>query len=119
MTDNAKIFKALADPNRVRILAALASRRACVCELARALSLKQPNVSRHLRILKDVGLVGSRRRGPWTDYTLNRNAETAPFIRVLKNLAAADDGLKNDAQALAKADRLQIKGCGEKRPGRR
>jgi DNA-binding transcriptional ArsR family regulator len=119
VTNTAEIFKALAEPNRVRILAALASRRACVCELAEALSLNQPNASRHLRILKDVGLVKSRRRGAWTDYLLNRNAENAPFLRLVNNLTAADDALKKDAVALAKADRLQIQKCNKRRPRRR
>jgi len=119
MKKAAEIFKALAEPNRVRILAALASRRACVCELSRALALNQPNVSRHLRILKDVGLLESRRRGAWTDYLLNRNAENAPFIRLIKNLAAAGDALKKDAEALANADRLQIQKCNKRRPRRR
>ena len=109
MERTAEIFKVLAEPNRVRILAALAARRACVCELSQALALNQPNVSRHLRILKDAGLVESRRRGAWTDYVLNRNAENAPFIRLVKKLATSDDLLKEDAEALAKADRRQIK----------
>ncbi len=115
MEKAAEIFKVLAEPNRVRILAALTARRACVCELSQALALNQPNVSRHLRILKDAGLVESRRRGAWTDYVLNRNAENAPFIRLVKKLATSDDLLKEDAEALAKADRGQIQKCG-KRP---
>jgi ArsR family transcriptional regulator len=117
MEKTAVIFKVLAEPNRVRILAALAARRACVCELSQALALNQPNVSRHLRILKDAGLVESRRRGAWTDYVLNRNAENAPFIRLVKKLATSDDLLKEDAEALAKADRRQIQKCG-KRPSK-
>ncbi len=119
MRKSAEIFKALAEPNRVRILAALSSRRACVCELSQALALNQPNVSRHLRILKDVGLVTSRRRGAWTDYLLNRSVDNAPFIRLVKNLATADDVFKKDAEALARADRLQIKKCNKPRPRRR
>jgi DNA-binding transcriptional ArsR family regulator len=115
MKKSAEIFKALAEPNRVRILAALAERRACVCELSQALALNQPNVSRHLRILKDVGLVKIRRRSAWTDYLLNRTAENAPFIRLVKNLAAADDAFKKDAEALARADRLQIQKCNKRR----
>ena len=115
MEKAAEIFKALAEPNRVRIVAALTARRACVCELSQALALNQPTVSRHLRILKDAGLVESRRRGAWTDYVLNRNAENAPFIRLVKKLATSDDLLKEDAEALAKADRGQIQKCG-KRP---
>ena len=111
MEKTAKTFKALAEPNRVRILAALASRAACVCELAEALSLNQPNLSRHLRILKEAGLVESRRRGTWSDYALNRNRETTPFIRLIESLAAKDDVLQKDVRALAKADRRRIQTC--------
>jgi ArsR family transcriptional regulator len=117
MEKTAEIFKVLAEPNRVRILAVLAARRACVCELSQALALNQPNVSRHLRILKDAGLVESRRRGVWTDYALNRNAENAPFIRLVKKLATSDDLLKEDAEALANADRRQIQQS-RKRPSK-
>ncbi len=121
MKKSAEIFKALAEPNRLRILAALASRPACVCELAQALSLNQPNLSRHLRVLKDAALVTSERRGAWTDYALNRDPRTAPFIRLVKNLAAQDELLQKDARALAKADRSRIKKCnpGRKTPSRR
>ncbi len=111
MKTSADKFKALGEPNRIRILAALAARRACVCELAKALSLNQPNLSRHLRVLKEAGLVESRRAGGWNDYALNRNSETAPFIRLVKNMAARDDTLKKDAAALARANRLEIKRC--------
>ena len=111
MKSTVEIFKALAEPNRVRILAALASRPACVCELAQALSLNQPNLSRHLRVLEAAGLVKSRRAGAWTDYMLNRNRETGPFIRLLKNLASADEALQRDLKALAKADRMRIQRC--------
>jgi ArsR family transcriptional regulator len=110
-----EIFKALAQGNRLRIVAALTSRPACVCELAQALSLNQPNLSRHLRVLEAAGLVKSRRAGAWTDYTLNRNRETAPFIRLVKSLASADEGLKRDLKALAKADRLRIQSCKRRR----
>jgi DNA-binding transcriptional ArsR family regulator len=103
-----EIFKALAEPNRVRVVAALASRPACVCELAQALSLNQPNLSRHLRVLEAAGLVKSRRAGRWTDYMLNRNRDTAPFIQLVKSLASAEEALQRDRKALARADRLRI-----------
>ncbi len=108
MKTKVEIFKALAERNRVRVVAALTSRPACVCELAQALSLNQPNLSRHLRVLEAAGLVKSRRVGRWTDYMLNRNRETGPFIQLVKSLASADETLQRDRKALAKADRLRI-----------
>lgn len=108
MKSAVEIFKALAEPNRVRVVAALTSRPACVCELAQALSLNQPNLSRHLRVLEAAGLVKRRRAGGWTDYALNRSPRTGPFIRLVKRLASADEGLQRDLKALARADRLRI-----------
>ena len=110
-----EIFKALGAANRVRILAALASRPACVCELAQALSLNQPNLSRHLRVLENAGLVESRREGGWTDYRPVENAATVPLIALMRKLAAKDPILKKDAKALRKADRIQIRKCNKRR----
>jgi ArsR family transcriptional regulator len=103
-----EIFKSLGAANRVRIVAALSSRPACVCELAHALSLNQPNLSRHLRVLENAGLVESRRAGGWTDYRLARHAGNKPLLALLRKLATTDPALKRDVKALRKTDRVQI-----------
>ncbi len=106
-------FKALGDANRLRIVAALASRPACVCELAHALRLGQPNLSRHLGVLVNAGLVARRRRGPWTEYRLANRRAFAALIKTVTKAAAEDKQLGADARAFARADRRLI--C---RPGR-
>ena len=63
-----KVFKALADPIRLRILGLLSSREMCVCEVMVALNLTQPTASHHLRILENVGLVKDRKEGKWVYY---------------------------------------------------
>jgi len=64
-------FKALADPTRVTIANRLAGAgEVCVCELVDEFELTQPTISHHLRILRDAGLVESRRRGTWAYYRL-------------------------------------------------
>lgn len=64
-------FKALADPSRVAIVNRLAAAdEVCVCDLTAALSLSQPTVSHHLRILREAGLVEASRRGTWAFYRL-------------------------------------------------
>ena len=61
--ETARIFKALAHPARVRLLRRLAEGECCVSEVEKCLGLSQPNVSQHLRILREAGLIrGSRRR---------------------------------------------------------
>ena len=105
-------FRALGDANRLRIVAALAPRPACVCELAYALKLTQPNLSRHLGVLVRAGLVASRRRGPWTEYRLANRAAFAPLVRMITRTAADDKQLEADARALAGADRRRLCGSG-------
>ena len=69
----ASLFKALADPARVTILATLAraGQEVCVCDFTSGLGLNQSTVSHHLKLLKDVGLVTSVRRGTWGYYSLS------------------------------------------------
>ena len=68
----AALFRALADPARVRIVNLLASSRepVCVCDLVDALGLAQPTVSHHLRKLVEAGLLEREERGKWSFYSI-------------------------------------------------
>lgn len=69
----ALVFKALADPNRLRLLSIVKageSGEACVCDLTEPLDLGQPTVSHHLKILVDAGLLHREKRGTWAYYSL-------------------------------------------------
>ena len=70
----AALFKALADPHRVRIVNQLATARdsVCVCDLVDPLDLSQPTVSFHMKKLVDAGLLTREQRGKWAYYALNR-----------------------------------------------
>jgi ArsR family transcriptional regulator len=72
----ATVFKALGDPNRVRIvnLLATAGDPVCVCNLTPQLDLSQPTVSFHLKKLVEAGLVEREQRGVWAYYSVNREA---------------------------------------------
>jgi ArsR family transcriptional regulator len=72
----ATVFKALGDPNRVRIvnLLATAGDPVCVCNLTPQLELSQPTVSFHLKKLVEAGLVEREQRGVWAYYSVNREA---------------------------------------------
>jgi len=74
--DSAALFKALADPHRLTILATLARTddEVCVCDFTDGLPLNQPTVSHHLRILRESGLVTCERRGTWVYYRLADDA---------------------------------------------
>ena len=81
----ARLFKALADPHRVKILNLLATSPdpVCVCEFTGPLGISQPTVSHHLKKLMDAGLLDREQRGTWAYYSLRRDA--------LGGLAAALD----------------------------
>jgi ArsR family transcriptional regulator len=72
VSEAAEVCKALADPNRLTILATLAraDQEVCVCDFTAGLGLNQSTVSHHLKLLKDAGLVTSVRRGTWGYYSL-------------------------------------------------
>nr|NIQ55727.1 winged helix-turn-helix transcriptional regulator [Gemmatimonadota bacterium]NIR38017.1 winged helix-turn-helix transcriptional regulator [Actinomycetota bacterium]NIS32583.1 winged helix-turn-helix transcriptional regulator [Actinomycetota bacterium]NIU65809.1 winged helix-turn-helix transcriptional regulator [Actinomycetota bacterium]NIW29359.1 metalloregulator ArsR/SmtB family transcription factor [Actinomycetota bacterium] len=65
-----RLFQALADENRLRIVTALLDGERCVCELMERLDLGQSLLSHHLRTLKEAGLVSDRRDGRWVHYSL-------------------------------------------------
>jgi ArsR family transcriptional regulator, arsenate/arsenite/antimonite-responsive transcriptional repressor len=69
----ARMFKALADPNRVKLLsmvAAAADQEACVCDLTAPVGLAQPTVSHHMKVLTEAGLVAREQRGKWAYFSL-------------------------------------------------
>lgn len=72
----AALFKALADPARVRIvnLIATAVEPVCACEFNEPLALAQPTVSHHLKKLVDAGLLNREQRGKWAYFSLRREA---------------------------------------------
>lgn len=67
----ADVLRALGHPDRLRITQALAAREVCVCELVDQLGMRQPAISQHLAVLRQVGLVKSRRDGLFVRYRLN------------------------------------------------
>jgi ArsR family transcriptional regulator len=72
----AEVFKALADPNRIRIVNLLANAEGpvCVCDLTPQLGLSQPTVSFHLKKLATAGLLRREQRGVWAYYSIDRSA---------------------------------------------
>jgi ArsR family transcriptional regulator len=67
----AQAFKALADPVRLRLLSIIAaapSGEVCACELTAPVGKSQPTVSHHLKVLREAGLVSSRKHGTWVHY---------------------------------------------------
>ncbi|MGN9841387.1 ArsR/SmtB family transcription factor [Nonomuraea sp. H19] len=101
----ARVFKALGDPVRLRIVSIVASHQggeACVCDLTASFELAQPTISHHLKVLKDVGLLTSERRASWVYYRIvpERLAELSALLA-----APAAAPVEAAAEAAAEADR--------------
>lgn len=95
------VFKALGDPVRLRLFALLAAGdEVCVCHLTEALQLPQSTVSRHLAVLRNAGLVDTRRDGKWIHYRLT-GGMTHELTAIVRNNSA--DTQYTDAERLASA----------------
>ena len=83
MAKSAKIFKALGDETRLRLINLLlrTDKEVCVCEMVDALELPQYQISKHLTILKNAGILQASRKGTWVYYRLEH--EASPFLRDL------------------------------------
>ncbi len=82
MKNFVKVFKALSDPNRVKIVKMLQRRSMCVCELQAALKVAQPTVSKHLKILEEAGFVRYEKDGLWVNYHLS-DGSSSPYVASL------------------------------------
>lgn len=78
-----RLFHALSDDMRLRIIERLSAGEQCVCDLTEAFKTGQSRLSFHLRVLKDAGLVTDRPEGRWIYYSINEEA-----IRELEDLIA-------------------------------
>ncbi|TDX48971.1 ArsR/SmtB family transcription factor [Orenia marismortui] len=68
-----EVLKALADNSRLEIINLLSCGKMCVCDIVEELDLSQPNISHHLKILKNADLIIATKRGRWIDYELNQD----------------------------------------------
>ena len=104
MEQLSNLFKALADPTRLRIMNLLLRSPFCVCEMERILGLPQPLLSRHLAYLRNGGLVESHRDGMRVNYNLNEGhhliTELRPFL--LRTLGS-DSVVRADLRTLKAA----------------
>jgi ArsR family transcriptional regulator, arsenate/arsenite/antimonite-responsive transcriptional repressor len=102
-----RLFKALGDETRLRILALLSHGELCVCHLEAALGLSQPRISRHLATLRAAGVVEDRREGSWVYYRLAPQPD-GDCERQLQSLVRAFAG----RQPLRKDRERLVKTCG-------
>jgi len=106
-----KIFKALSDEARVRILKMLESRPLCVCEIQHVLKGSQPNVSHHLKTLHEAGLVESEKDGLWVNYRLPRKPESAlhaAALSLIRKSLSSDETVRKDRSFVTNVTKLEI-----------
>src|SRR2546426_3504019 len=104
LSEMERLFKALADATRLRILGLLLTGEVCVCHIHQSLKISQPKASRHLAYLRRCGLVETRRDGLWIHYRMARLPD--PVLGVigdaLRHALAHMDVVHRDAERLQK-----------------
>jgi ArsR family transcriptional regulator, arsenate/arsenite/antimonite-responsive transcriptional repressor len=97
-----RITKALADPQRVRILLLLRHGELCVCQIVAVLGLAPSTISKHLSLLADAGLIDMRKQGRWAYYRLPARdaADATPLVDWLSAALAGDEAIERDAHRL-------------------
>lgn len=100
--DLVRLFAALADPTRLRLLNLVNGREVCVCYFVEILKQGQPKISRHLAYLRNAGIVSARREGKWMHYSIERPNDA----RAVAILNATLMSLKSDREMQADLARL-------------
>lgn len=109
MRELVKVFRALSDETRIRILKVLLERECCVCEIMQALDISQSRASRNLGILEGAGFVKSRREGLWMVYAIDEqamNSYVAALIEVLRGSLVNEEIMLWDRERLSRAVRV-------------
>ncbi|MBA7503413.1 Arsenic resistance transcriptional regulator ArsR1 [subsurface metagenome] len=109
MRELVKVFRALSDETRIRILKVLLERECCVCEIMQALDISQSRASRNLGILEGAGFVKSRREGLWMVYAIDEqamNSYVAALIEVLRGSLVNEEIILWDRERLSRAMRV-------------
>ena len=117
MRDLIKVFKALSDETRIRILKLLLERECCVCEVMQALDISQTRASRNLGLLHDAGFVKSRRDGLWVVYSIDEEGVgrySTSLLDILRKSLDDNDIVAEDRKRLKKAVRVGP-GCVQRR----
>lgn len=87
MQNAEKIYKALSDPNRLKILSMLDKKKLCVCEITDFFNLATSTVSKHLSILKEAGFILEEKDGKWVNYLLNPRPNDPRVKTILENVS--------------------------------
>ena len=107
MDDLARIAGALSDRTRVRLLGACFGGELCVCQLDELVGLSNATVSKHLSLLRDAGLLTSRKEGRWMYYRLAPPADCGPLLAGVQEACAKSDPFKEVVDALTQISGIE------------
>ena len=112
---NAKILKALSDPNRLKILDLLSCGEKCGCEVLESFNFTQPTLSHHMKVLIDCGLIESRKDGIWNQYKLKVNNASRLVLFLLNLITEKEDCICNSEKYVCKDNIIKdkVKTCSE------
>lgn len=98
------LFKALADPTRLRLINLLGDDEVCVCFFVEVLKTNQPKISRHLAYLRRAGVVAARREGKWIHYRIVEppDDQAARIFREVRSWLKNDPVMQRDRARLEK-----------------
>jgi ArsR family transcriptional regulator len=104
-SDLVRLFAALADPTRLRLLNLMDGREVCVCYFVEILKQGQPKISRHLAYLRNAGIVNARREGKWMHYSIKHPDDPRASAILDSTLQSfkADHEMQSDLARLGKA----------------
>jgi ArsR family transcriptional regulator, arsenate/arsenite/antimonite-responsive transcriptional repressor len=100
-----RLFRALADPTRLRLINLVATQEVCVCYFVEVIGVPQPKISRHLAYLRRAGIVAARREGKWMHYKLvvPSDQHAAAVLNATVGALRENKELQRDFQRLNKA----------------
>jgi ArsR family transcriptional regulator len=113
MRQHLKIFKALGDRNRLRIMKMLEVKPMCVCEITAVLNLAPSTVSKHLSLLHDADLIEGRKEGKWVNYFLQEKGRIplgSEMLKLLRCSLEGDPEILADREKARTVDRAKV--CG-------
>ena len=105
-----RLFRALADPTRLRLLNLMSEQEICVCYFTEVIAAPQPKISRHLAYLRRAGIVAARREGKWMHYrlTIPVDSDAASILKSTMIALGKNRQMQRDRQRLHQAS------CGPK-----
>lgn len=115
MSSLVRLFKGLADPTRLRLIAAMVDRGRCGQELAAEVGLSPATVSHHLRVLSEAGLLRETRQAPYTFYQVDlealqgavKNVSSPKRVKEIATQAPVDEGTRDVLRAFFDGTRLK------------